>query len=698
VAAALDAEMPDGVVFVALAAIRDPHLVPSAIAQALRLHESGGLSPQDLIQEHLRQKQALLVLDNFEQVVEAAPRLAELLSACPHLRVLATSRATLRLHGEQVYVVPPLPLPDPALARDLASVAVSPAVRLFLLRAGAVKPDITLTHDNARAIIAICAHVDGLPLAIELAAARVRVLPPPALLARLEHRLQVLTEGARDAPTRQQTLRNTIAWSYDLLAADEQALFRRLVVCAGGCTMEAAEALCAQEMALDLESQGQRRTPAPLLPTLIVIDGLSALVDNSLLQAQEEPGGEVRFVFLETIREFGLECLEASGEMPAVRQRHAGYLLALTEAAEPDLIGPGQAECLTRLEREHDNLRSVLRWASDTGQSAIGLRIAGVLWRFWLARGHTEEGSKWLEELLALDGRDVDHATAPIRAKALDAAGVLAIEQGDYESAVELAEEALALHRTSGESQGMATALNILGSVAQYRGDYSSATALYGDSLAVSRDAGNDRGISIALANLGQVAREQEDYERAAAFYEESLALSRKLGSRADIAISLEDLAFAARGLGDYGRAVALQEESLIMKQDVGDHWGVALSLGNLGHLSFLEGNYERAVQLYAEGLSLCKEMGNKLSSIQGLEGLAYVIGAQGQPERATRLLAAAAGQRATAGIPLPPSDREIYDQTMADLQTTLGNRFGPLWNAGLAMSLEEAVAYALMP
>ncbi len=452
VAAALRPAFADGVFFVSLAPIRNPDLITATIAHTLSIKETGSQPLLDALKAYLRDKQVLLVLDNFEHLLDAAPRVAQLLHAAPALRVLATSREVLHVYGEYAFPVPPLALPNAERLPSLAALSQYEAVRLFIERAQAVQPSFHVTNENAPAVAEICHRLDGLPLAIELAAARIRVLPPQALLARLEKRLPLLVGGARDLPHRQQTLRSTIDWSYNLLPEGEQLLFRRLGVFVGSRTLEAVEIVCSLEGDLPID----------------MLDGLQSLLDKNLLYQKHEVGGEPSFSMLETIWEYALERLEASGELETLQQQHANYYVALVEQAEPALKGPQQVAWLARLEAEHDNIRAALRWALDHGEMETAIRLCAAAWWFWYVHSHLSEGHGWLEQALARSTRVAPAA----RAKALNGAGVLAHNQADYERAVVLYTESLALQRELGDKRGIADALNNLGTIALDRGDY----------------------------------------------------------------------------------------------------------------------------------------------------------------------------------------------------------------------------------
>ena len=653
-----------GVSFVPLAAIRDPTLVASSMARILGIQEKAGQVLLDTLQESLQDQQMLLVLDNFEQVVAAAPLVAELLAACPHLKCLVTSRVALRLSGEHEFPVPSLDLPDPRHLPTVDTLSQYAAVALFIQRAVAVKPDFQVHNTTAAAVAEICVRLDGLPLALELAAARIKLLPPQAILARLGRRLEFL-RGARDMPDRHQTLRHAIAWSYDLLEASEQTLFQRLAVFARGGTLEAIEAVC-QAVHAPAADPGQ---------SLDVLDGVASLVDKSLLRQVEPASGEPRFRMLETIREYGLECLTASGEEPTVRRAHADYYLGLAEAAELALAGPEQATWLERLEEEHDNLRAALRWAVEGGEAEMGLRLAGALCEFWLVRGYLREGREWLRQVL-LPATASTHTTA--RVKVLTGAGHMAHNLGDYAAAWALFEESLAEGRACGDKRGIATALNNLGWVATHRGDLTEARALSEESLGIGRELGTTESMATSLNNLGFVAYFQGDYAAAAALHQESLEQWRVLEDRRGIAIASANIGRIAHRQGDYRRATALLEEALVVLRDVGaqqifawgasfladvvhdqgyveratalleesstifrdigDRDGLAYTLSVMGTIPQARGDSEQAQALYEESLRLCRELGDKWVMAVTLSRLGTVAHEQGDDGRATAL------------------------------------------------------------
>jgi predicted ATPase/DNA-binding XRE family transcriptional regulator len=668
VAGDLRDHFPDGVFFVGLAPISDPALVGATVAQTLGIQEAGSRRLQANLVQYLRDKRLLLVLDNFEQVLGASVVVTDLLAACPLLTVLVTSREALHVRGERVWPVPPLLVPNLHHLPDPPRLAQVPAVALFVERAQAVQPDFALTAENAATVATICTRLDGLPLALELAAARINLFTPAALLARLERRLALLTTGPRDLPARQQTMRGAIAWSYDLLTPAEQTLFRRLGVFVGGATLAAAEAVCGEAGVPLLDpgaaDAGQAASaPRPDLPPLEldVLEGLASLLDKSLLGQEVRPDGTSEFTMLETIRAYALEQLTEKGVEEAVRERHARYFLALAEQAELELRGPDQRLWLDRLEQEHDNLRAALEWAKIPDHPAaveIGLRLVAALWRFWWRRGHIGEGRERLAAALAVADRR--HAPALARARAVYGAAYMAFVQGDYDVVQPLFEESLAISRAAGDLAAQATALNGLGHAAYQQRDYDTAQAYHEQSLALQRTLQDPVGIAIALNNLGLVATSRGDYTLARAQMEESLALSRQLGDRWGIATTLNNLALAARGQEDYVAACALIAESLAIRHELGDKYGIAF----------------------------CGA------------GLAAVLGARGGgplgAARAARLFGATTALLDAMHAQLETVYRDEYERTLASVQAALDPAtFAAAWEEGRAMSWQQAVTYA---
>jgi predicted ATPase/DNA-binding XRE family transcriptional regulator len=673
---ALRAAFPDGVAFVDLSALRDPLLVGPTVARGLGLREGGIRDPRAALVAFLRDRRALLVLDNVEQVIEGAPLLADLMTASPWLCILVTSRTALRLRGEQVFPVAPLPLPGAATAPTPQALLRSAAVALFVERAHTMTPDFAFTAANAAAVAAICVRLDGLPLAIELAAARVDLLPPPALLARLERRLPLLTRGARDLPERQQTLRAAIDWSYRLLHVGEQALYRRLAVFVGGCTIDAVEAVCGVGGELAVDS----------------LDWLGTLVGQHLLRQREGAGGAPRFAMLETIREHARELLAESGEEETVQRRHATYFATLAEAADAALTGPEQAAWLARLEEEHDNLRAALQWMVAQGEAGAALRLAASLWRFWEGHGHLGEGRRWLAATLALPGGG-DRA---LRARALRGAGLLATWQGDYATARALHAESLALYRALADRDGVGHALENLGMVAHEQGDFAAAAALHTESLAIRRGLGDRRNVASSLNNLGLVKRALGDYPSARTLHAEGLALHRILRDDQGIGNELTNLGMLAYLTGDYAAARALHEESLAIRRALGDRRGVAISLGNLGRVAYRQGNHTAARALHAESLQLRQALGDATMP-EGIEGLAAIAGARGEVARAARLLGAAATLRAAIALRQFADERADQEEWVARVRgESAAIDWDAAWRAGAALSPEEAIAEAL--
>jgi predicted ATPase/transcriptional regulator with XRE-family HTH domain len=697
VATELRGEFADGVCFVPLAALDDPALVVSTIAHSLGLKETEQRSLLDGVRGALREKRLLLLLDNFERLLPAALQVADLLGRCQHLKILVTSRAVLHVQGENKFPVSPLALPNLQQLPAHAALAESAAVALFVQRAQAVSPEFHLTAANARDVAEICVRLDGLPLALELAAARSKLLSPQELLARLSHRLEVLTGGPLDLPIRQHTLRNTILWSYQLLDALEQRLFRQLSIFVGGCTLEAAEAVGA---AFD----GGKRGAGDIL------EGVTSLLDKSLLQIVQQEGKESRLYLLETVREYGLECLAASEEAYVCQQAHALYYLQLAEEVAAKLPGVQQAEWVGRLEREHDNLRAALHWALEHEDYwLLALRIAAALADFWLIEGHVSEGLAFLERAL-MQSEEVE---APMLAKALAAVGWLAGAQGDFDQAEGWCQKSLTLYHELGDTRGIALSLYRLGWVAMMRGDNARARLLLEEGLARFRELDDTVGICDALRALGNVFITQGEYARARTLLEESLTLYRKVGSTSGVADSLYLLASAFFYQGELTSAHALLEESLVLFRRVSFKRGIALVLVTkglvalvkgeyttssslleeglalartgrwrhgivwgvygLGWLAFLRHDYGGAHSLFDEGLALCRELGNEMFTPFYLEGLASTATAQGLLVWAAQLWGAANMLRRTIEIEAPPVLHSIYKRLMTNLQAQLG-------------------------
>lgn len=702
----------DGVRFAALAPTRNPALVASTLVEILGLKDVGEEQPLACLQTYLHDKHLLLLLDNFEQVAPAASLLADLLETCPHLKLLVTSRERLHLRAEHQFPVQPLALPDLKHLPELEALAHYAAVELFVQRAQAVMPDFQLTYENAPTIAEICARLDGLPLAIELAAARVNLLPPPVLLARLGRRLQVLTGNMRDVPERQQTLRNMLAWSYDLLPPEEQRLFQRLSVFVGGWSLEAAETLCKAEN--DLE----------------ILDGMTSLLEKNLVQQSRAQSDEPRLMMLETVREYGLECLTDAGEMETVQRAHANYFLALAEEAEGAFHGPQQARWMERLEQEHDNLREVLRWLLKLPEREMALRLGGALWWFWNTHGHVE-GSRFLEQALA----GSDRVVAPVRAKALRTAGGLGYVQADFERAEALCRESLALFRELGEIHNIADTLWMLGQIAWVQGNYPKARELVEEAREMLTTTGDCQVIIYVLIMLARVDIAEGEYGRAQALLEESLALARDVGDTFHIANALHHLAqmhFFSQG--DAATVRSLYEESFVHYQAVGYLWGKGYMLGELSQVVLHQGDAAQARSLMEEGLEVNTEAGDprgfarglfysaNITAFQGdcmaactqyeeslkrliqigdtqfiafcLERLGQVAVKQGAPAWAARLWGGAEVLRKGIRSPMPPVYRPAYEQAVAEAVNRLGEkRFALAWSQGRTMTPEQAFA-----
>ena len=678
---------PDGVWYVELAPLTDPARVLTTIAGVLGVPEAAGEPLITTMQHTLADRQMLLLLDNFEHLLDAAGLVPQLLQTAPALYVLATSRSPLGVYGEQEFPVPPLALPDLRPVPPLAALAANEAVQLFVDRAREIKPDFTLTAENAPAVAGICVRLDGLPLAIELAAARVRLFSPAALLARLNQRLALLTGGARDRLARQQTLRGAIAWSYELLAAHEQRLFRRLAVFQGGRSLDAIAAVCA----------------APALPPLggDVLAGVEVLVSQSLLTQREGSDGEPRLGMLETIHEFATEQLAASGEADAVQAQHAATFLALAEEAEPHLTGPQQGHWLTRLEEEHDNLRAALGWAATHQAATFGRRLAGALWRFWYIRGHWSEGREHLTAMLALPAGEPDPAAQAARAKALNGAGVLAAAQGDYAAAEPLYTASVDLYRRLGDQGHMAHVLNNLASIAFFQQDYMVAGMLYDESLAVSRATGDQWMSAVTLGNLGMVAFHQQDYPKAGTLYAESLGITRELGDQGGIAYLLSCLGSVDTQLGHYPAARARYEESLALRRQLDDKLGIANSLLNLGEVAEAQGDIPTARALYTEDLRLRRDLGDQRGMFVCLESLARTAAlagaAGGAALRAAQLWGAVEAFREGRGSPPSVIERSLQEHALQTARARLEPAaWGAAWATGRSLSLDQAVALAL--
>ncbi|HWQ15423.1 MAG TPA: AAA family ATPase [Roseiflexaceae bacterium] len=638
-------QFADGVAFVALESLRDPARLVATIAQALGVKEAGSQPLIEHLQEYLRQRHMLLVLDNFEHVAAAAPALASLLAEAPRLKALVTSRAVLHLSGEHTFAVPPLALPD--------------AIALFHMRAQAARADFQPSAGDAAAIAAICACVEGLPLAIELAAARVKLFPPQALLARLEQRLTFLVGGARDLPARQQTIRNTIDWSYQLLDESEKTLFRQLSVFVGGCTLEAAEAVCGANDDHPID----------------VVRAMVALMDQSLVRREDGAGGEPRFIMLETVREYAWERLAERGEEKALRQRHAACYLSLVERMDPHDRRGALGAWRGWLGAEYGNLRAALQQAIEQEDATMALRLGLALSDFWWAHGAQSEARACFDALLRLSAvrphtPEAAHAWATLRAQVLGGAALMAFRRGDFTQ------------------------------VAQYTRER----------LALEEELENPVGIAITRATMGCQALWQGDDARAADLLAEGVALARAVALTAELPWMLINLGEVAWHAGDYARAAALLAESLALARESGNQTFIAWSLRQLGTVACLRGELAQATDLLADGLTRYRDTDDLWGIVECLEIDAWVAGAQWDqmphqttPDthatlvRAARLLGAAAALRATTGFPPIAGCQALHERNAAAVRAAMGEAaFAAAWAEGRAMTVEQAVTAAL--
>ena len=728
VASGLVGEFEDGVCFVPLEPIRDPELLTSTISGALGLRETPGTHPAEGLSQFLAERVVLLVLDNFEQIAGAGVQVAQLIGAAPGLKVLVTSRSPLHVYGEQEYPVPPLEVPAPGDADNLDELVHNEAVELFVQYSLAIKPGFALTPENARAVAGICRELEGIPLAIELAAARSKVLPPSAILSRLSSRLGLLTSGAVDLPARQRTLREAIAWSYDLLGEPERALFRRMSVFTGGCTLEAFEAVCG--------GSGYANTPATSTG-IDILDGLAALMDQSLLRRTDETRPDLRFTMLETIREYAQERLLESGEAEEVRRNHARFFLGMAEWAKSELIGPHQAAWLQRLDEEHDNMRSALAWSAGNDPETCA-RLVAALWRFWYTRGHFEEARRSIEMATAVDRGLPAHVRAGVRY----GAGAILTNLGDHTGAGQKLEEALALYRELDDKTGIANALSSLGVIASQEANYDLAIALFSQVLGLRDQVADRRGMAITLSNLGWVLSDQGSYDEARPLLEESTAILKALGDEGTHAIALNNLGHVARYQGDYSAAHSLYMQSLAIKRRLGDREGIASSLHALGevaryHRKYEEAqelfeqsleifealrekigitmvlnsmgrlardrkNYPQARTLYVQNLPILQDIGEKMGLAICLAGMADVERQRAESatqgaQRAAQLLGAAQKLLRDIHARLEPDVESDFSRAAKLTRETLGETaFRQAWNAGEGLSVEQVTGAAL--
>ncbi len=714
IAANMQDVFPDGVCFVSLAAINDPEMVIPTIAQTVDLTETSIQPLFQLLKRSLQAKQALFLLDNFEQVVAAAPLLADVLAACPNLKLLVTSRTRLHIRGEQEYIVPPLDLPDLNLPLTTSSLMQYSATALFLQCAQTSKADFQITEIHAETIAKICVRLDGLPLAIELAATRLKLLPPQILLTRLEHQLYELKGGAKDAPARQQTLWHTMAWSYDLLTKEEQRVFRWLSIFVAGCSLEAAQTVCNHPSFSQLESI------------------IASLLDQSLLLQRVQENGEPRLSMLETIREFGLERLAAQGEKKQAQNAHTVYYLSLVETAAPKLTGNEEGIWLQLLDREQENLRAAMNWSLEQGNEAAktALRFGGALWRFWWARGHLSEGRYFLSKAL-ISG---EQGEAAVRAKAYNGAAMLAFYQDDYAQAHIFCDQSLALFRDLEDRQGTATILTLLGQIAAWKSEYTEARTLVEEALALFRAVDDRWGIASALSTLASVTITQGEYTKAYSLAEEGLAIFQVLDDKWGIAFALHHLARCLFLQGDETISRKFAEESLALCKELGDKGAIAYALVLLGEISLFQHEIPAAQTFFQESFALHRELEDswgtarvqsllaKTACVQGdlstahahylaslrvlatggdkqllatcLEGLSEVILVLGASAASVaHLLGAAANLRKSIGAPLPPIEQTNYERTMTVIRAKLDHDgLKRAWAEGQSMTLAQLI------
>jgi predicted ATPase len=670
-------EFEDGVFFISLASISNPDLVAPTIVQILGLGGMDNFPPQDLLKNHLCDKRLLLVLDNFEQITPASPLLGELLEAAPGLKILVTSRAVLHVYGEYEYTVPPLLLPEISSLPPLEELSAFPSVALFVNRAQAVNSDFALSRENAPVIAEICVRLEGIPLALELAAARIKLFAPQALMRELSQRFARLTYKSVDREPRHQTLRNAVAWSYDLLGPQEQALFAQLGVFVGGCTLEAVAQTCVT---------GQPETP--------VAEQMASLVGKSMLQVETRHNGEPRFTLLEVLREYALERLEKAGETESAWRRHLDYFLRLVESVEPGPREPDLPAWMNLLEEEHDNLRAALRRSLALGEHDDALRIAGSVWRFWQIHGHVEEGARWMSDILA--GSSGQQSIA--RAKALWGAGWLGMVVGDLEQARIYFEEGANLSRRLDDKRYLGLSLHGLGAVARGQGDFPRALAAFEESLPLFRALQNSEDVAWTLEHLGATALDRGEFEQAAAYLQQGLALFSELEQQWPCAEALTFLGHAALQQADYALARKYYEDARSIYQELDDRPNISTLNTCIGAVLFGQGETVQAIALYKENLVTLHGLNNYWGMVWSLECLAKAAVHLENYETAARLGGAADALRRITGVLWHPGFHSQYNDRRFDvLKNELGlDEWERLWAEGQAMSVDEAVSCAL--
>ncbi len=678
VAAELLDDLEDGAWFVELGSLTDPAFVTPTLATVLGISEQPGRPLLATLVEHLRGRQMLLVFDNCEHVLDASAEVADaILRACREVQLIATSREGLGVPGEALLPVPSLSLPEAGSLASADELEQFESVRLFVERAMAGSPSFRVTNTNAQHVIQICRRLDGVPLAIELAAARVRAITVDQIAARLDDRFRLLTGSSRITVPRHQTLRQTIDWSYDLLVEEERAVFRRASVFAGGFTLEAAEEICAGGDVMQAD----------------VLELLSRLVDKSLVLA-EAAVGAARYRLLETIRQYARDQLLESGEAMDALRRHRDWCLALVEQARPEFLqGQESGSWLERLDREHENLRAALQWSDDEpGERRAGLRLAEGLWRFWEIRGHLIEGRAWLERMLSAAGPE----TSELRANALTGAGILAFMQGDYAAASAFHEESLALRKRLGDRDAISYAINNLANTAVLLGEYGRARQLYEQGLAMAQEMGDPYGSGFGLINMADVVAREGDYAGARSRFEQGLAAFRQLGDRWAEAFALDSFAAVASRQGDLTSAEALGAQALAISRSLGDERGAARALGHLAEVAGRRGDVDRAKAMCRESLAIRRGLGDAPGIVAALENLAGIVMAD-DPEAAARLLGSAEALRESIHALVPPSARADHEERLRSLRDRLDEgRLTAALERGRAMSPDEAAATIL--
>ena len=712
-------DFPDGTWFVDLSALTDESRVDDTVARVLGLREASGIPARRMLTDHLGDKRLLLILDNCEHLLAAAASLAgAILVQAPAVRLLATSREALRIAGEHVHPLPSLSVPDlaslglasvpdpaskgmasaPNLAStssasaqhlastssasahpfaNLAALSQYEAVHLFIERARAVRPDFEVTNPNAPAVAQLCVHLDGIPLAIELAAARVRMMTPEKILERLDQRFRLLTSGSRTAPRRQQTLEAAIDWSHDLLSDAERTVFRRLAVFRGGWTLEAAEAVCSGEG----------------VEEWAVLDHLAGLADKSLVVV-EASGVEPRYRFLESLRQYAWEKLTAATDEATTRGAHLAFFGHLLDATSNQIDGPEVGAKLARLEPEHENVRAALEHGIAAGEAEMVMQLGATLWRPWYLRGYLTEGRALLSAALAAPGAE---AFPAVQVRVLTGLAVLCNHQGDYQEARGVLARVQAIYTQLEDKVGIAKVLVNLAIAAWGMADLETAHAELTESLVLLRELGDQGGVGKALSNLALVAMTRADYTSAQSLYEESLAISRERADRRDVALILTNLGELARRRKQCAAARTLLGEALDIQRELGDRTVIVAALTNLGHVAMIEGAPAEAAEHFRESLTIAREIGDKAGIHEAIEGIAWMVLGTGDVPRAATLLGASDSLRARHGIPLAPADQPDVEWTAAGARVALGAQaFDAAWDAGQAMTLEEAVACAL--